>query len=218
MARKKGRRMLVSLAVAVVFAAALALYVVTRLDPVVLSMAEARTRQLAVEAINQAVSEVMQSSISYSDLIQVSTDADGRVTLIQANTILMNQLASKAATTVQKNLMALEDEDVTLPLGSAFNVKILSNSGPRIHVGVVPVGAITTKFVTRFESAGINQTRHEISIETSTQMRIVIPIGAATVSVTTIVPVAEAIIVGDVPSSYVNVPDVGSMLKLFPSS
>ena len=94
----------------------------------------------------------------------------------------------------------------------------MTDSGPRIPVGVVPVGAITTKFVTRFESAGINQTRHEISIETSTQMRIVIPIGAATVSVTTIVPVAEAIIVGDVPSSYVNVPDVGSMLKLFPSS
>jgi hypothetical protein len=72
--------------------------------------------------------------------------------------------------------------------------------------------------VTAFETAGINQTRHEISLEASTQMRIVIPTGAETVSITTIVPVAEAIIVGEVPDSYINVPDVDSMLNLIPNS
>ena len=49
-------------------------------------------------------------------------------------------------------------------------------------------------------------------------MRIVIPTGAATVSIVTTVPVAEAIIVGEVPNSYVNVPDVDSMLNLIPNS
>jgi sporulation protein YunB len=218
MVAKKGKRALVAIAAVVVLAVALATYVVANLNPVVIAMAEAKARQLAVAAINQAVAEVMQSSVSYADLIQVSTDANGRVTMIKANTLLMNELASKTALTVQKNLAALEDAGVLLPLGSAFGVKILSSSGPRIRVGVVPVGSITTRFVTAFETAGINQTRHEISLEASTQMRIVIPTGASTVSITTIVPVADAIIVGEVPASYVNVPDVDSMLNLIPGT
>ncbi len=218
MVAKKGKRALVAALAVLALGAALTTYVVANLNPIVIAMAEARARQLAVSAINQAVAEVMQSSVGYSDLIQVSTDANGRVTMIKANTLLMNDLASKTALTVQKNLAALENEGVSLPLGSAFGVKILSSSGPRIRVGVVPVGSITTRFVTAFETAGINQTRHEISLEASTQMRIVIPTGASTVSITTIVPVAEAIIVGEVPASYVNVPDVDSMLNLIPSN
>jgi len=216
MVAKKRKRALAAAGAVLLLAGALALYALVNLNPIVISMAEARARQLAVEAINQAVAEVMQSSIRYSDLIKVSTDAKGQVTLIQANTILMNSLASKTALTVQRNLVELEDEGVTLPLGAAFGVKIISSAGPMIRAGVVPVGSIITRFVTAFESAGINQTRHEISLETSTQMRIVIPTGAATVSVTITVPIAEAIIVGEVPSSYVNVPDVGSMLNLIP--
>jgi sporulation protein YunB len=218
MVAKKGkRRALIAIGAIFMLLAALATYVVANLNPIVIAMAEARARQLAVAAINRAVAQVMLDSVSYSDLIQVSTDGNGRVTLIRANTILMNELASRTALTVQKNLAELEDEGVTLPLGSAFGIKVLSSSGPNIVVGVLPVGSITTRFVTAFETAGINQTRHEISLEASTQMRIVIPTGAATVNVTTTVPVAEAIIVGEVPASYVNVPDVDSMLNLIPN-
>ncbi len=218
MVAKKGRRVIVALSVLALMLAALAAYALANLNPIVISMAEARARQLAVSAINEAVAEVMRASVDYSDLIQVSTDADGRVTMIRANTPLMNDLASRTALTVQRNLAELEDEGVTLPLGAAFGVKILSSAGPSIRVGVVPVGSITTRFVTAFDSAGINQTRHEISLEASAQMRIVIPTGASSVLVTASVPVAEAIIVGEVPSSYVNVPDVDSMLNLIPSS
>jgi sporulation protein YunB len=218
MVAKKRKRWPVAVGAVLLLLGAVAVYALANLNPIVISMAEARARQLAVSAINQAVAEVMQASVSYSDLIQVSTDEKGRVTLICANTILMNSLASKTALTVQRNLAELEDEGVTLPLGAAFGIKIISSAGPVIRAGVVPVGSITTRFVTAFESAGINQTRHEISLETSTQMRIVIPTGAATVSVTTTVPVAEAIIVGEVPSSYVNVPDVDSMLNLIPNN
>jgi len=216
MVAKKGKRFLIAFVAVVALVAGLVSFALANLNPVVISMAEARARQLAVEAINQAVAEVMEAAVSYSDLIQVSTDSSGRVTMIRANTLLMNDLASRTALAVQRNLATLEDEGVSLPLGAALGVKVLSGSGPRILVGVVPVGSVTTRFLTAFESAGINQTRHEISLEASTQMRIVIPTGASTVSVSAIVPVAEAIIVGEVPSSYVNVPDVDSMLNLIP--
>ena len=169
-----------------------------------ISMAEARARQLAVEAINKAVREVMSSGIAYGDLVYVAQDERGRVSMIQANTLLMNDLASQAALAAQRNLQALEDEGVELPLGSALGMGLFSGTGPRIRVSIVPVGSVTTRFVTNFESAGINQTRHEISLMASTLVRIVIPAGANAVQVDASVPVAESIIVGEVPGTYLH--------------
>lgn len=186
------------------------------LSPVLISMAEARARQLAVKAMNQAIAEVMNSSVTYTDLMRVSTDSEGRVSMLEANATLMNEISSKAALKAQDSLDALADQGVGLPLFSALGIDLFSGSGPLIRVGIMPVGSVSTRFVTSFESAGINQTRHEISLEANVLMRIVIPAGADSVSVSTYVPVAESIIVGSVPESYVSVPDGETALNLLP--
>ncbi|HIS02146.1 MAG TPA: sporulation protein YunB [Candidatus Excrementavichristensenella intestinipullorum] len=204
------------LLVAAILLAALTVYGLNNLSTLMIAMAEARARQLAVEGINSAVDEVMEGSGGYSGLVQVITDESGQVAMLKANTLLMNQLASEAALVAQRNLQALEDEGVLLPLGAALGISLLGDTGPFVRVGVVPVGSVTTQFVTAFESAGINQTRHEISLEVSTLMNIVVPTGANPVTVNAYVPVAEYIIVGRVPESYVNVPDTDSMLNMIP--
>ncbi len=189
---------------------------VHNMSPILVSMAEARARQLAVEAMNQAIAEVLGSSVTYADLMRVTVDQQGRVSMIEANAMRMNDLASEAALAAQRNLDTLADQGVRLPLGAALGISLFSGSGPSIRVRVIPVGAVSTRFVTSFESAGINQTRHEISLEASVVMRIVIPTGADSVSVSTYVPVAESIIVGSVPDTYVNVPSAGDALNLVP--
>ncbi len=211
-----GRRGMVVLISLALLMSMLMLYAFYNLNPIMLSMAEAKARQLAVQAINQAVREVVAGDVTYSDLVKVQQDAGGRVTMLQANTLLMNELASQTALVAQRNLAEFANEGVELPLGAAFGVDLVSGMGPRFRVNVVPVGSVTTRFVTAFESAGINQTRHEISLEASVLMRIVIPAGANTVSVNAYVPVAESIIVGEVPESYVNAPGADSMLDLNP--
>ena len=186
------------------------------LSPILISMAEARARQLAVEAMNRAIAEVMDSSVTYTDLMRVSHDSSGRVSMLEANATLMNEMASAAALTAQSKLDTLADEGVGLPLFAALGIDLFSGAGPIIRVSITPVGAVSTRFVTSFESAGINQTRHEISLEASVVMRIVIPAGADSVSVSTYVPIAESIIVGSVPESYVSVPDGETALNLIP--
>ena len=186
------------------------------LSPILISMAEARARQLAVEAMNRAIAEVMDSSVTYTDLMRVSHDSSGRVSMLEANATLMNEIASAAALTAQSKLDTLADEGVGLPLFAALGIDLFSGAGPIIRVSITPVGAVSTRFVTSFESAGINQTRHEISLEASVVMRIVIPAGADSVSVSTYVPIAESIIVGSVPQSYVSVPDGDTALNLVP--
>lgn len=185
------------------------------MGPILISMAEARARQLAVEVMNEAIAEVMGTSATYTDLMNVTTDAHGRVTMLEANAITMNHIASQAALAAQNKLDRVAGQGVSIPLGSALGIGLFSGAGPEIRVSVVPVGSVSTRFVTSFETAGINQTRHEISLEASVLMKIVIPTGTDSVSVNTYVPIAESIIVGEVPQSYVHVPE-DEMLNLIP--
>ena len=211
--KRRWRAVLLAALIAVCLMIAWGIY---NMSPILVSMAEARARQLAVEAMNQAIAEVMGTAVTYADLMRVTTDQQGRVTMIEANAMLMNDLSSQAALAAQRNLDALADQGVRLPLGAALGISLFSSAGPSIRVSVIPVGAVSTRFVTSFESAGINQTRHEISLEASVVMRIVIPTGADSVSVSTYVPVTESIIVGVVPDTYVNVPSAEDALNLVP--
>lgn len=212
--RRKGRLLLGLMLMVLVPACALA-YGFSNMSPVLVSMAEARARQLAVEVMNEAIAEVMGASTTYSDLMNISFDQSGRIAMLEANAIAMNDIASRAALAAQKKLDKVAGQGVSIPLGSALGIGLFSGSGPLIRVSVIPVGSVTTRFVTSFESAGINQTRHEISLEASVLMRIVIPAGADSVSVSTYVPIAESIIVGEVPESYVYVPE-DDLLNLVP--
>ena len=212
--RRKGRLLLGLTLMVLVPACALA-YGFSNMSPVLVSMAEARARQLAVEVMNEAIAEVMGTSTTYSDLMNISFDQSGRIAMLEANAIAMNDIASRAALAAQKKLDKVAGQGVSIPLGSALGIGLFSGSGPLIRVSVIPVGSVTTRFVTSFESAGINQTRHEISLEASVLMRIVIPAGADSVSVSTYVPIAESIIVGEVPESYVYVPE-DDLLNLVP--
>ncbi|MEG2623536.1 MAG: hypothetical protein RSC06_11615, partial [Clostridia bacterium] len=81
---KRKKRALIALAVVLALVLALALYAVGNLSKLMISMAEARARQLAVEAINQAVAEVMNQSVGYQDLVQASVDKSGQVTMLKA--------------------------------------------------------------------------------------------------------------------------------------
>ena len=86
-------------------------------------------------------------------------------------------------------------------------IDLLSGIGPIIHIEVVPLGQATAAFGSEFTSAGINQTRHSITMQVSATVTIILPRESIETEVTTHVDVAETVIVGVVPDSYTNVED-----------
>lgn len=186
------------------------------LTRVVLTLASAKAEVLAVQALNQAAEALIADGISYDSLVHVTLGEDGSVRLLQANTTGMNSLASRASLTAQAKLEALQDQTVSVPLGSALGVTLLAGTGPRIRVHMLPVGAVVTAYETEFTSAGINQTRHRVLLTMRAQVQLVLPTGASGVEAVTQVAVAESIIVGQVPDSFVNVGDDTDLLNLVP--
>ena len=169
---------------------------------------------MAVQAMNDAVFDVMRSDGLYDDLMTVILDDSGRVSVMRADTAKMNELATTSALRVQQNLSEIAEAGISIPLGAALGGQLFAGSGPRITVRIVPVGAVSTEFKSEFSAAGINQTRHRIFLRIDTTVQMVIPTGTQTAHVSAHVPVAESIIVGEVPDSFVDVANEEDMLNL----
>ncbi|MCL2545207.1 MAG: sporulation protein YunB [Clostridia bacterium] len=199
---QKKSRWRVALALALVIVLALALWMDGNLKPIVVSMAEAQCKALAVGVLNASIRTVLNSGIDYGDLMEVRFDSDGRVTMMQANTVRMNALSTSISKEALSGLQKLNVARIGIPLGSALGSKLFAGEGPRIPVKVHPVGAVNAGFSSEFETSGINQTRHKVYLRITATVQIVIPTDARVISVTESVLVAESIIVGQVPERF----------------
>ena len=154
------------------------------------------------------VSNVSSSGL-VEKLVQVQLNQD-KIDGINAKLL---ELIDTQLAAARSQLESAEAQSVSIPLGAALGVPFLSAMGPLIPVRIVPVSAVSAAFSTEFESAGINQTRHKIYLSLQTSVRLVIPSGARQVLLQSQVLIAESIIVGEVPQSYVSVPETGDALN-----
>ncbi|MBQ8556759.1 MAG: sporulation protein YunB [Clostridia bacterium] len=187
------------------------------LTRVVLSLAQAQARAMAIQVLNEAAAELLATgNVTYDSLMVVSKDESGQVRLIQANAPEMNRLASQVSLMAQAKLADMQGQAVSVPLGSALGLTLFAGSGPGIRVGILPVGSVHAEFHTDFQTAGINQTRHRISLTLTAQVQLVIPTGAQQAEAVTQVAMAESIIVGEVPDTFTDVGENIEMLDLVP--
>ncbi|MGI6604342.1 MAG: sporulation protein YunB [bacterium] len=170
--------------------------------PTLLALAEARAKILAVQAINDAIAEEIVTTVKYQDLVAIHKDTRGRIVLMQPNTVEIARLASRATSFVQSRLQALKAEQIGIPLGQVFGSKLLANLGPRIKVSLIPIGTVSVNLLSDFKEAGINQTIHQLFIEVVARVQVIIPLIYSTTEVRTTVPLAQTVIVGDVPQQY----------------
>ena len=215
---KLRRRVVMACVLAVVGLIAAGIILVEQnLTKVVLSMAQAQARAMAVQVLNQSAAELLATgNVSYDSLMNVTTDGSGQVRLIQANTPEMNRLASRASLLAQEKLLEKGEQSVKVPLGSALGLTLFGGAGPKVSVRILPVGSVHAQFHTDFQTAGINQTRHRVTLVLTAQVQLVVPTGAQRVEVSTQVAMAESIIVGEVPQTFTDVGDDMDMLDLVP--
>lgn len=176
------------------------------LKPTILTIAEARATFIATQAVNKVINEKVSHTIDPQILVHVKFDSNGKVVLIQPNTMEFNKLAADTTIKVQDALRSISEEKIYIPIGQVFGSQLLASYGPKITVTVLPIGTVQVTVVDKFEQAGINQTRHMIYLVATTQVRIVVPLVSKSVEVQTQVPVAEYVIVGEVPNTYVQFP------------
>jgi len=187
----------------------------TRLKPAINTFAETRARNIAVREINLAVAEQMALSdvvFGYNDLVEVDKSATGAVEAIRTNIQLVNLLQSELMLLINERIWNIEMQEISIPIGNLSGMQLFMGRGPRIPIRLLPAGDAEVEMLHNFTSAGINQTRHQIWLEITTNIEIIIPTGNSHVQIATQVPIAETIIVGSVPETYMNLDGTSGLI------
>ncbi|WP_081328570.1 sporulation protein YunB [Neomoorella thermoacetica] len=175
-----------------------------RLGPALEAVAATQARWVATEAMQQAVLDKITGQVSYNNLIQPGNSDGGQVVFMQADALGISRLQAAAQLAIQERLARLQGKTYYLPLGQILGLKLLAAYGPPVPLRFVPMGTVKVNVGDTFESAGINQTRHRIYLQAESEVQVVAPFSREKVQVATTIPVAEAIIVGPVPQTYVS--------------
>lgn len=174
-----------------------------QLRPVISTMAAYQCRVVSVLAMNEAVMEELDSYPDEAqDLAHVQKDANGRVTSIEIDSTELNRLKTRLTAAVSVRLMELEQQTISIPVGTLLGWQLLAGRGPNVKLQVMPTSFVqaTTKDVV--DTAGINQTNHRIFIHFTVEMSAIFPGYSTNVTVENEVCVAETVIVGEVPQFY----------------
>ena len=170
----------------------------------VAKMAKSKVKEIALITINEAISENMADDI-YSDFARFTYSAEGNVTSIENNLTKISKKSADLALVIGKAIGGISKEKLSVPLGTLSGVDILYGMGPDIQIEIKPYGNAKAELKTNFYSSGINQTVFELTADVSVGISSLMPTIRTGEMITTSVPVASTVIVGDVPDSYTNV-------------
>ena len=166
-------------------------------------------RDMAVSGAKNAVSAAMQKSVAgrmaageLTGLVELMKDDAGHVTAAVTDVGRVSQLQAALAGDVIAALTAPAAANLGVPLGNLLPSTFFSGMGPRVPIRILSVSEVEVKLMSRFISAGINQTLHRLILTLSARVRVLIPTGTVTAMVYADVPAAETVIVGRVPDSY----------------
>lgn len=172
-----------------------------RLRPVLLEVALTKTSNRITAAIDSAVAE---QALSYSDLITLERSEDGDIVALTSNMAKANLLRAQLLEVALSALEDLETVDMKIPWGVISGWDVLSVLGSGVTVRIVYTGTASAEFQNSFTEAGINQTRHQIFFAVEADLLILLPGRQIHTTVTTQVCVAETILVGKVPDTYLS--------------
>ena len=170
---------------------------------VIHDLAQTQVKNTTSDLTNDAIAkQIAIGKIQYDRIVFFEKDLDGRITALKTNMTEVNRLKTDILNIINDEILALDTSDIGIPLGSLFFPELLSGKGPAIPVHILSIRNSDANFVSHFSQAGINQTLHRLNMEVSIDVAVLVLGQTSSFTMTSEVVVAETVIVGDVPQTY----------------
>ena len=167
-------------------------------------MAISDATDIVTLAVNKAIRERMaDGDYDYNYFVTLDRDNDGEIVAIMMNMSRVNDLSSA----MLSDVVSAADSgqlDLHIPVGDLLGSNLLLGRGPEIPVLVTMLTSSCADFRNDLSSAGINQTKHQILLELIVDIDVLLPWEVLSTQIVSEVLVAETIIVGKVPETYMN--------------
>lgn len=201
--RGSGIQLLLSAALGLGLALVLIGFLDSKARPVIAAMAESRVKNIVTGMIEMEIGKTLaREAVAYDDIITFRTDSSGRITAFTSDSAEMNRLRTELLSAVVAQIDTLDTGMLGIPLGNLLPFSALAEKGPLLPVRIRSVGGAEATFEHVFTAAGINQTHHQIMLDLTISLTLLIPGGPLDTQVSTQVCVAETVLVGEVPDTY----------------
>ena len=166
-------------------------------------LAETQVRNATSDLINDAIdAQIEKDNIQYDRIVYFEKDLNGRITALKTNMSEVNRLKTDILNLINDEILALDTSNLGIPLGSLLFPEIFSGRGPTIPVHILSIRNSDASFYNNFTQAGINQTLHQLNMIVSVDVAVLVLGKTNYFTVESQVVVAETIIVGQVPDTY----------------
>lgn len=173
--------------------------------PVAQELAKRQVSNKSSDLINDAVSsQISDATIRYDRIIYFEKDINGRITALKTNMGEVNKLKTQTLNRINQEILSLDQDDIGLPLGSLLFPELFSGKGPEIPVKVLSISNSDASFQSAFAQAGINQTVHQLLMDVRIDVTLLVLGKTESLTITSQVVVAETVIVGTVPETFIN--------------
>ncbi len=161
----------------------------------------------ATDLINRTVSDVVEAKMqelagAERSFVSFEKDQSGNITAIVTDTAKVNVLSAELLSAVVAASDA-GDLNLRVPLGDLLGVSLFLGKGPRIPVKITLLTSSRVEVSNVLTDAGINQTRHQLLLSIRVDADVLLPWEIRSAAIETPVLVAENVIVGRVPQTYV---------------
>ncbi len=154
------------------------------------------------DIINESNDVVKELDVFYADYFTVLYDNEKKISGILANTGLINQMTLIWNTEIQNRLNAMRLMSIRLPSGVFTGSALLAQFGAETEINTQVVSNCAITYESKFIHSGINQTLHRLVLYTEVVADVTVPKRAKDVKVTQEIILAETVLQGNVPDSY----------------
>ncbi len=197
------RKFLRTVALIVMITVVLFIIFLVRFNGIICTLAETQVRNSTSDLINDAIDvQIETGNIQYDRIVYFEKDLDGRITALKTNMSEVNRLKTDILNIINDEILAMDTSDIGIPLGSLILPELLSGKGPEIPVEILSIRNSDASFESYFTEAGINQTLQQLTMIVSVDVSILVLGDTQSFTVSSQVVVAETIIVGQVPDTF----------------
>ena len=174
-----------------------------RYNDTIRELAQNQVINTTSDLINDAIDvQIETGNIQYERIVYFEKDLNGRITALKTNMSEVNRLKTDILNIINDEILAMDTTDLGIRLGSLILPEFMSGRGPEIPIQILAIRNSDGSFASDFTSAGINQTRHQLTMQVIVDVSILVRGKAETFTVSSQVVVAETIIVGQVPDTF----------------
>ena len=201
--RRSLRRMVRVLLVLIVICIVLFFVFRSKYTDAVQDLAQTQVMNSTSDLINDSIDRQIElGNIQYNRIVFFEKDLNGRITALKTNMSEVNRLKTDILNRINDEILAMDTSMLGVPLGSLFFPEFFSGRGPSIPVEILSIRNSDASFSSDFSAAGINQTLHQLNLQISVDVAVLVLGKTKSFTVTSQVVVAETVIVGQVPNTY----------------